>query len=256
MKSPKYAEVITFADKSFTSAAEEAKFKYDGTASKSPFYSFYTDRNYFGASQSLHDKLFAKSDPRDSIYFKAPTGQTSVEFAPNGLVMQAQNKYGISAISDIKAPTFLMSYHELQFLKAEAYARQGAAFLPQATAALKSAITASFAKQNIGLSKAKAEAYFDEKVSGKLGTPNSALEEIMVQKYLAFYEEEAVEAYNDYRRLKAMGNNFIKLDNPLKFPLRFTYGSEDVTTNENVRTAYGDGSYVYTENVWWAGGTR
>ena len=73
---------------------------------------------------------------------------------------------------------------------------------------------------------------------------------------MAFYEEEAVEAYNDYRRLKAMGNDFIKLANPLKFPLRFTYGSEDVTTNENVRSAYGDGSYVYTENVWWAGGTR
>ena len=56
-----------------------------------------------------------------------------------------------------------------------------------------------------------------------------------------------------------MGDNFIVLDNPLnpsKFPLRFTYGSDDVTTNENVRNAYGDGSYVYTENVWWAGGTR
>jgi hypothetical protein len=38
--------------------------------------------------------------------------------------------------------------------------------------------------------------------------------------------------------------------------LRYPYGSEDVTTNVNVRTAYGDGSYVYTENVWWAGGTR
>jgi hypothetical protein len=81
----------------------------------------------------------------------------------------------------------------------------------------------------------------------------------MNQKYIAFFEEEAVEAYNDYRRLKAMGNNVITLENPLdatKFPLRFTYGSSDVTTNANVRSAYGDGSYVYTENVWWAGGTR
>ena len=81
----------------------------------------------------------------------------------------------------------------------------------------------------------------------------------MVQKYLAFFEEEAIEAYNDIRRLKAMGEDFIQLDNPLnssKFPLRFAYGSEDVTTNVNVREVYGDGSYVYTENVWWAGGSR
>jgi hypothetical protein len=81
----------------------------------------------------------------------------------------------------------------------------------------------------------------------------------MNQKYLAFYEEESVEAYNDYRRLKAMGDNVINLENPLnttKFPLRCTYGSSDVTTNSNVANAYGDGTYVWTENVWWAGGTR
>src|SRR5690606_7906033 len=89
---------------------------------------------------------------------------------------------------------------------------------------------------------------------------NTALKEIMIQKYLAFFEEESVEAYNDFRRLNAMGESFIVLENPLnnsaKFPLRFTYGSDDVTTNVNVRAAYGDGNYVYSENVWWAGGSR
>jgi hypothetical protein len=38
--------------------------------------------------------------------------------------------------------------------------------------------------------------------------------------------------------------------------MRFTYGADDVTTNLNIAEAYGDGSYIYTENVWWAGGTR
>lgn len=256
LRSPKYGEVITLTNKSFADASEEAKFKYYPPTSKSPFYLFYTDRNYFGASQSFHDKLNAKGDPRDNVYFKPAKGQSSIEFAPNGTVSSAQDRYGISAISLIDAPTFLMSYHELEFLKAEAYVRQGASFLPQAREALKKAITASFAKQNIGLSAADAETYFDEKVSGRLGNVNSALEEIMIQKYFALYEEEAIEAYNDYRRLKAMGNDFIELENPLKFPLRFTYGASDVTANENVRNAYGDGGYVYTENVWWAGGTR
>src|SRR5690606_18716311 len=121
--------------------------------------------------------------------------------------------------------------------------------------------TAAFGKVNIGLSAAIADTYFTDKVESKLNTKNNALKENMVQKYLAFYEEEAVEAYNDYRRLMAKGEkDFIILDNPFnssnKFPLRFTYGAGDVTTNKNVRDAYGDGNYVYTENVWWAGGTR
>lgn len=257
LRNPNYAEVVSLADKSFTSAAEEAKYMYYPPASKSPFYSFYTDRNYFGASKSFHDKLISKGDPRDSVFFEPAKGKSDIEFADNGTVVQAQNTYGISAISTIDAPTFLMSYHELEFLKAEAYARQGDSFLPQAREALKKAITASFLKQNVGLTEADATKYFDDKVSGRLGNVNSALEEIMMQKYFAFYEEEAVEAYNDYRRLKAMGNNFIVLQSPLKFPLRFTYGAEDVTANEpNVGAAYGDGTYVYTENVWWAGGTR
>lgn len=258
-RSPNYADVIAFANQSFANSGEEAKFRYNGTTSKSPFNQFYTDRNYFGASQSLHEKLQSRNDPRDDKFFKPAAGQSSIEFAPNGNPDQVQGRYGISAITNITAPTFLMSYHELEFLKAEAYARQGAASLPQATEALKKAITAAFAKVNIGLSSAEAGEYFDTRVAPRLTTPESALEEIMVQKYLAFYEEEAVEAYNDYRRLKAMGNNFIQLNNSLNsnsFPLRFTYGASDVTTNENVRDAYGNGTYVYTENVWWAGGSR
>ena len=79
----------------------------------------------------------------------------------------------------------------------------------------------------------------------------------MMQKYLGLFEGEAVETYNDIRRLRAMGDGgFIPLANPLRFPLRYTYGNSDVTTNYNILNAYGDGSYVFSENVWWAGGTR
>ena len=258
-KTPKYDDVITFASSSFANKSEEAKFVYNGTTSISPFYKFFTDRNYFGASKSLNEKLVSRNDPRDEVFFKPAPGQSAIEFAPNGLPSQVQNRYGISAITTNTASTYLMSYHELEFLKAEAYARKGAASLTLARESLKKAIVAAFTKPNIGFTVAEAEDYFNTSVAGRLTSPEAALQEIMVQKYLAFYEEEAIEAYNDYRRLTAMGNNFIQLSNPLnsnKFPHRFTYGSSDVTTNENVRSAYGDGSYVYTEKVWWAGGSR
>ena len=253
---PAYADVIAFADQSFTSGAEQAQFNYNGATSLSPFYVMFQDRDYYGASQSLHDKLTARNDPRDDIFFTPyPNTGSEIIFAPNGTANQVQGYYSISAISTVTAPTYLLSYHEIEFLKAEAYARLNN--LPAAGEALENAITAAFRKVNIGLTADDASTYFDDEVAGRFNA--DPLSEIMNQKYIAFFEEEAVEAYNDYRRLKAMGNNVITLANPNnagRFPLRYSYGSEDVTTNTNVRTAYGDGTYVYSENVWWAGGTR
>ena len=254
---PAYNDVITFADLSFTSRAEQAQFNYNGNTSNSPFYKMYQDRDYYGASQSLHDKLVARSDPRDTIFFIAHPASDSddIVFAPNGTPNQVQGVYSISALSTITAPTYLLSYHEIEFLKAEAYARLDDA--PNTEASLRNAVTAAFTKVNIGLSATDATDYFDNNVLTKLAA--NPLSEVMNQKFIAFFEEEALEAYNDYRRLKAMGDNVITLANPNNatlFPLRFTYGSEDVTTNVNVRDAYGDGTYVYSENVWWAGGTR
>lgn len=256
--SPDYANVITFANESFTSASEQSQFVYNGLSSKSPFQLFFDDRDYFGASTSLHNKLVERNDPRDSIFFKPHPDAEDLLFAPNGTPDQAQGLYAVSGISTITAPTYLLSYHEIEFLKAEAYARLGD--LPNAKDALKKAIIAAFGKVNIGLPSTEAETYYTNEIEPKLTNNNTALREIMIQKYLAFFEEESVEAYNDFRRLNAMGENFIVLENPLnnsaKFPLRFTYGSDDVTTNVNVRAAYGDGNYVYSENVWWAGGSR
>jgi hypothetical protein len=256
LRTPSYSDVISFADKSFQSRAEQARFNYNGNTSSSPFYRLFQDRDYYGASQSLHDKLVERSDPRDNVFFipYPGTGNTLV-FAPNGTTNQVQGMYSISAISTNTAPTYLLSYHEIEFLKAEAYVRLND--LTNAEASLKNAITAAFQKVNIGLTAEEAAGYYESNVKPRF-TANP-LSEVMNQKYIAFYEEEAIEAYNDYRRLWAMGNNVIHLNNPRNvtlFPLRYSYGSEDVTTNQNVRTAYGDGTYVYSENVWWAGGNR
>ncbi|MDP4221991.1 MAG: SusD/RagB family nutrient-binding outer membrane lipoprotein [Bacteroidota bacterium] len=255
-KTPAYASVIAFANQSFASRDEQAQFNYNGNTSQSPFYCFFQDRDYYGASQSLHNKLAERNDPRDNVFFRPhPDAGGGLVFAPNGTANQVQGFYSVSAISTVTAPTYLLSYHEIEFLKAEAYVRSGNLIL--ADTSLRKAVTAAFQKSNIGLTAAQAVSYFNTSVRPKFNA--NPLSEVMNQKYIAFYEEEAFEAYNDYRRLKAMGDNVIVLDNPLnsnRFPIRFSYGSDDVTTNVNVRNAYGDGSYVYSEKVWWAGGTR
>jgi len=256
LKKAAYATVIEMANKSFSSSTEQCQFNYNGNTTVSPFYSIFTDRNYYGASQSLHDKLVVRNDPRDAKFFMVhPKAGGDLVFAPNGTANQIQDFYSVSALSSATAPTYLLSYHEIEFLKAEAYVRLND--LPNAEIALKKAIEAAFTKVNVGLTADEADAYFTDNVKGKF-TANP-LSEVMNQKYIAFFEEESVEAYNDYRRLKAMGNNVISLANPknaTQFPLRLTYGADDVTTNKNVRDVYGDGTYIYTENVWWAGGTR
>jgi hypothetical protein len=249
---PNYGKVLEYAAASFTIPADEFKYTYTGSSSVNPFSRFFQDRNYFGASQSLNDKLGARNDPRNAKFFKPAEGQSTVIFAPNGKPQEIQKYYGYSGLTSTTAPTYLLSYHELQFLKAEAYARQSPANIASAETALIEGIKAAFVK--VGLTAADATTYYNTSVKA-LFTANP-LKEIMNQKYLSEYEDEGVEAFNDYRRLKGMNETHVTLVNTLQFPLRFSYGSSDVTTNPNVRDAYGDGSYVYTEKVWWAGGTR
>ena len=252
LKNPQYQSVIDDINNSFIDESEDAAFEYDGNSAVNPFYAFFNDRDYFGASLSFHNKLDARNDPRDDLFFvKYPsTSVPSLEFAPNGSPEQEQGRYGISGITEADAPTHLLSYHELQFIKAEAYARLNN--LPFAQTALGEGVRAAFAK--VGLAETAASSYYTSNVL-PLFIANP-LQEIATQKYISLFEDEAVEAYNDYRRLKAMGTNVITLANPNQFPLRFTYGSSDVTTNNNIKDAYGNGQYVYTENVWWAGGNR
>ena len=252
---PDYDAVIDAASKSFTQKSDEASFNCGALNIKNPFNQFFIDRDYFGASQSLHDKLVERNDPRDNVYFEPYPGADEIVFAPNGSPDQVQGVYGISAqaTSTPALPVYLMSYHELEFLKAEAYARKND--LANAKIHLKTAIETCFA--NVGLTSDDADNYYTSTVEPLLTNQSDAIKEIMMQKYLGLFEQESIETYNDIRRLKAMGEgSTIPLANTNKFPLRYTYGSDDVVANDNVAKAYGDGSYVYTENVWWAGGSR
>ncbi|GAB1404081.1 hypothetical protein MASR1M74_12600 [Lentimicrobium sp.] len=170
----------------------------------------------------MHNKLTDRNDPRDDEFFVPYPGTDEVIFAPNGTPNQQQGYYGISGIMSKTAPTYLLSYHELEFLKAEAYARQGGAS-DNAKAALESGIKAAFAKVGMEMDST----YFADEVTPRFNA--EPVKEIMIQKYFSFFESEAVEAYNDIRRLRAMGNNFIELVNPNnsnKFPQRYSYGAE------------------------------
>lgn len=273
--------ILTYVSKSFQSPDEELKLAiYDGDSQLNPLFSFSASRNSFAASQSLIDKFTERNDPRAIQSFNDPKQAKQAESlaeinpAPNGTPLEAQDKYGTSiACWSATTPTQLLSYHELKFLEAEARCRlEGGS--ADAEKALKDAIVAAFANLNYTIKDGLAS--WDMKGSATL-TPDVAeeyftntvkplfsadpLKETMIQKYLAFFgaSGESVEAYNDYRRLKEEGKVFVTLKNPLntnKFPQRLGYGADDVIANPAVKAAFGDGQYVYTEPVWWAGGSR
>lgn len=250
-REPRYDRVIAWADSSFVSADEELAYPYDGNSSVNPFYAFYLNRRYFGASESLHQKLAERNDPRESLFFKAYPGTGQLVFAPNGSPEQRQGYYGISGLLSPTRPTLLLSYHELQFVKAEAQTRLGQT--GDAMNSLYNAVVAAFAQ--VGLTADEAADYFQNVVLPRFEA--DPIGEIINQKYLACYEGEVLETYHDYRRLSAMGEgDVLQLANPLPFPLRLPYGNSDVVSNEHVAQAYGDGSYITTEPVWWAGGSR
>lgn len=275
--------ILTYVSKSFTSADDECKLTvYDGDSQCNPFAVYNYSRKYsLSTSASLVEKFKERNDPRGLQCFVSKATNDPIDnyenivAAPNGAAEESDAAYDYSIVDfAFSAPTMLISYHELLFIKAEAQAR-----LSQTTEAaetLKEAIAAAFTNLENTLingdnnwfefemdytltNKDTQDTYWTSIESLYNANP---IKEIMAQKYLAFFgaSGESVEAYNDYRRLKAENAGYaVTLANPknsTQFPLRLGYGGSDVTANQAVKEAFGNGSYVYTENVWWAGGNR
>lgn len=277
-------KVIEFVDKSFASVDEQAAFNVYNSSNLNPLFDFQWSRDALAGSESMLQKLSDRNDPRlRRVFVDADwvqkTGGVDDEFfmAPNGENLEVQYFYDTSVfVYSQLASTMLLSYHEILFLKAEALVRLGREV--EAEPILKEAVLAAIANTELSvaaamnapnvlayggleettdaITPAEAEEYFNDEVKPLFDA--NPLSEVIMQKYLAFFgaSGESTECYSDVRRLKGLGEDFIELANKGKFPLRCPYGNDDTTTNPEVKAAYGDGTYVYSEPVWWAGGTR
>ncbi len=282
-KSAELGKVLDYIGKSFTSADEQAAFAIYDVTNLNPLFDFQWSRDYFAASESMSKKLIARKDPRadrafiDKNWMQVTPDSTSFYMAPNGTPKPVQYTYNTSVfVFSQTAPTLLLSYHELLFLKAEALCRLNrnneakvvlkdaviaaiANFENSVNAAMKAPLVVSnggLTETTAAITPEKAAGYFDTEVAPLFDA--NPLKETMVQKYIAFWgaSGESTECYNDIRRMKANGENFVELQNPNPFPLRCPYGDEDVNANPNVNKLQGDGKFVYSEPVWWAGGKR
>ena len=287
-RSSNLAKVIEYVDASFSSAAEQASMPYAGTNNQNPLFDFEWSRDGISSCTSMWNKLMERNDPRaDRVYWHSNTWahfdgvDAEGVLAPTGSPTESQGQYLYDVFMFAeKAPVHFLSYHELMFIKAEAQARLGKT--AEAKESLKEAIMAAFVNLEISVdaginapsvlaydgiepitvlkpneSEALAEEYFDDTVEALFDA--NPLKEVMLQKYIGLWgaNGESLETYADIRRLKAEGKDFYELINPGKFPLRCPYGNDDVVSNPNISPLYTDqGNYIFTENVWWAGGSR
>ena len=280
-----YRAVIDYVDNSFASAADQASMAYDN-GNQNPMFDFQWSRDGISSSTSMFNKLKERMDPRaDRAYWHSNSWEylssDDVEdyLAPTGDPVESQYEYtyDIFTFAEV-APIHYLSYHELQFLKAEALCRLGE--YADAKDVLKGAIAAAFENFEINvqaamnapsinaygglepaddnaMTAAVANNYFDVIVEDMFDA--NPLAETMLQKYIGMWgaNGEAVETYADIRRLKGEENDVYALENPGDFPLRAPYGQDDVVANPNITKLYTNaGSYVFTDPVWWAGGSR
>jgi hypothetical protein len=235
-------KALAAAEKGFQSAAEQCLLTGFAAAlpGMNPWGEFWYYREHLSVSSTINGLMTERNDPRRAIMFGAGP------IAPIGTANQTQGGYAQSRYTSgstaYAQPVIVFSFQELKFIIAEAKFRTGAADWQDA---LKAAVEASFTFHGATIGD-----YFDTQVLPRL-TAGNELREIMTQKYIAFFDREAIQAYNDYRR-----TGFPTMMNPnnatVGFPHRAPYPVSEVSSNSaNVPNVN-----IYTDRIWWAGGTE
>lgn len=155
----------------------------------------------------------ATDDPRLDYYLNAlgeayiPGDETIAKTVDDAVVMKYQPTWYLFG----SQPIHIMSKAELYFIQAEVQLRSNV----DATSAYQKAVEASVTEiltwfgdeTTVPAAATTAKAY-----ASSLGAPT--LQKLFEQKYVAQALDEQVETYNDLRRLKAMGEEYVILTNP------------------------------------------
>ena len=241
---------------------------FNGVTADNAWSAYQWSRYYIGSNKTVDDLMLEREDPREPLYNYdgLGTGENIIGEPGNSdqaTLVQALNEP--AWLENGAANLVIMSESELYFILAEAQAILG----QDATAAFEKAVSSNvkeyFAIAGEEIEDADVEDYIEGLADLFAADP---LKEIRIQKYLAQTRGEVIETYNDMRRIIYTDGKYpVEMKNPNntssvgnRWPLRLPYGDSDVVSNPNVTAAFGSGNeagmYVFTENVWWAGGNR
>ena len=228
-------KVIDEVNASFASSADNAAFHF-GTNYQSPWYQYIDQRGDISYStldanygigcfhsdtmQALNDPRFAKMIDVNGDYY-APGFPSAVYMGDDAAVT-------------------LISYHELLFIKAEAYHRLGDA--ANAGTALSAAVDASMDK--LGVDPADRDAYKTAHVDFTNATDKLGM--IMFEKYIANYLQP--ESYTDWRRTGYPNLPLTANAATSSIPRRFVYPTSERQNNPN---GLNQNSSLFTPALWW-----
>ena len=241
---------------------------FNGVTADNAWSAYQWSRYYIGSNKTVDDLMLEREDPREPLYNYDGLGTGEDIIGEPGNADQATLVQALNEpawLENGAANLVIMSESELYFILAEAQAILG----QDATAAFEKAVSSNvkeyFAIAGEEIEDADVEDYIEGLADLFAADP---LKEIRIQKYLAQTRGEVIETYNDMRRIIYTDGKYpVEMKNPNntssvgnRWPLRLPYGDSDVVSNPNVTAAFGSGNeagmYVFTENVWWAGGNR
>ena len=241
---------------------------FNGVTADNAWSAYQWSRYYIGSSKTVDDLMLEREDPREPLYNYDGLGTGEDIIGEPGNADQATLVEALNEPAWLEnggANLVIMSESELYFILAEAQAMLG----QDAKAAFEKGVSSSvkeyYAICGKSIGDAAVKAYIDGLSDLFTADP---LKEIRIQKFLAQTRGEMIETYNDIRRINYTDGSYaVELQNPNntssvgnRWPLRLPYGDSDVVSNPNVAAAFGSGNeagmYIFTENVWWAGGNR
>ena len=243
---------------------------FNGVTADNAWSAYQWSRYYIGSNKTVDDLMLEREDPREPIYNMDMSGENIIGEPGNSdqaTLVQALNEP--AWLENGAANLVIMSESELYFILAEAQAMLGQDAKDAFQKAVKSNVKEYFAIGGGVIEESIDDAGIQEYIDNI--TPlfeADPVKEIRIQKYLAQTRGEVIETYNDMRRIIYTDGKYpVEMKNPNntssvgnRWPLRLPYGDSDVVSNPNVTAAFGSGNeagmYVFTENVWWAGGNR
>lgn len=228
-----YTAALALVANGFTSNADDYEVPWNAE-NKNPFYQFMDERTDIRMGATMIDLMQLNDDPRIPFYCEFATGDDDDDAYRGSVIgsLDESASYLGSYIAALDAPSIIMSYAELMFIKAEALFMTGG----DAQAAFEAAVAASVLKVT---GSANAD-WLDANINGVSVTH----ELIMTQKYIATFGTN--QAYSDYRRvgLPVMTPH---PDGVLPaLPTRFPYAQGEINYNgENVP------SVLISDKLWW-----
>jgi hypothetical protein len=239
----------------FGSNADNAVLAWPGDGTNdNPWARHERSSNDLRLSKTLVDTLKSLADPRLAIYAQQALLSGQYAGAPNGLdaaagaaLADVTSRIG-TAVAKKDAPSYLMTYAEYAFIKAEAAERGW--ITGSAKQFYEDGIRASL--DQWGVAKADADAYVAsgavQYVAGSTG-----LAQIALQKWIALFTE-GLDAWSEWRRtgVPALTPSANAATNPASIPRRLPYANAELAFNAvNVQAATAaQGGAGLTDKIW------